>query len=177
MDFISLNNWVRAVRSEMEWFLGPWSLGSSDWGGSGAVLLSVCPILDGPMHCLIAAKIGKNHRRVFFCLAYLCFWWEKLLWSMSLCYKYYHWPCMVLSEGLPPKTRRLVFWLVLFWGILVGYIFPWPRVIFFLMWSKWKYNRPFSECFSYQVITNKHSMGHSSISKHLVLGLPRSISL
>ena len=34
MDFTSSISWVRAVGSEMEFFffLGPWSLGSSDWG-------------------------------------------------------------------------------------------------------------------------------------------------
>ena len=120
--FVCMREWnwsacsveVMNVPAEAVWSAFPsdiklWSLGSSDWVGSGAVLLSVCPILDGPMHCLIAAKIGKNHRRVFFCLAYLCFWWEKLLWSMSLGYKYYYWPHMALSEELPSKTRRLVF--------------------------------------------------------------------
>jgi hypothetical protein len=48
---------------------------------------------------------------------------------MSLGYKYYYWPCMALSKGLPPKTR-FVFWLSLFLSDLVGHVFPWPGVIF-----------------------------------------------
>jgi hypothetical protein len=51
---------------------------------------------------------------------------------MSPGYKYYHWPCMALSEELPPKTRRLAFWLSLSLSVLVGHVFPWPGVIFYV---------------------------------------------
>ena len=48
---------------------------------------------------------------------------------MSPGYKYYHWPCMVLSEGHPPSFFVCLFvlflgfvCLFLFCGILVGHI-------------------------------------------------------
>ena len=72
-DFISLMSWVRAVRSEIEWFLGPWSLGSSDWDDSGAVLLSVCLILDNPMLCQIAAKTSQKITGGCFSFSGICF--------------------------------------------------------------------------------------------------------
>lgn len=133
MDFISFINWVRAVRSEIEWFLQPWSLGSSDWRGSGAVFLLICPVLDNPMHCWGAAKIGKKITRECFSFLDIFILDERSYSDPS--YKYYPWPCLALSGGLPPTTRRFGFWLSLFCSVSTEHIFPWPGAIFYEMVS------------------------------------------